>query len=157
MTHDLTLPLVVAAAALNGILTGASLDQSIKQLPARHRIGAVAYATYSRASDLGMGIAWYAAIGVSAAVVTVAAAVVAVAGNIGSSRGVPLVIAGVLSVLHSLATSRAAPTLFSQRRMTDEASLTAVFDRFTRWQAVRVCLQVLTFVATLWALVAFTR
>ncbi len=157
MTHDLTLPLVVAATALNGVLTGASLDQSIKQLPARHRIGAVAYATYSRVSDLGTGIAWYAGIGVSAAVVTIAAAVVAVLGNVGSNRSVPLVITGVLSVLHSLTTSRAAPTLFSQRRVTDEASLAAVFDRFARWQTARVCLHVLTFAMTLWALVSFTR
>lgn len=157
MTPDLTLPLVIAATALNGVLTGASLDQSIKQLPARHRIGAVAYATYSRASDLGTGIAWYAGIGVSAAVVTIAAAVIALLADAEPSRSVPLVIAGVLSVLHSLATSRAAPTMFSQRRVTDEAALAAVFDRFTRWQTLRVCLQMLTFAATLWALVAFTR
>lgn len=157
MTGDLTFVLVVAATALNGVLSGASLDQSLKQLPARHRIGAVAYATYSRASDLGPGIAWYAGIGVSAAIVTIAAAIVALLGGVGIDRGVPLVIASVCSVLHSLATCRAAPTLFGQRRYSDEAALTAVFDRFARWQTVRVCLQVLTFAATLWALVAFGR
>jgi hypothetical protein len=33
------LVLLLAAAGANGLLAGASLDQSIKQLPARHRIG----------------------------------------------------------------------------------------------------------------------
>ena len=56
---DTTLLLLAGATALNGILAGASLDQSIKQLPSRHRIGPVAYSTYSRASDLGNGIPWY--------------------------------------------------------------------------------------------------
>ena len=37
-----TSALVLAATAADGLLAGASLDQSIKQLPARHRIGAVA-------------------------------------------------------------------------------------------------------------------
>ena len=36
----------------NGILAGASLDQSIKQLPSREKIGAVRYSEYSRAADL---------------------------------------------------------------------------------------------------------
>jgi len=34
--------LLLAAAGANGLLAGASLDQSIKQLPARHRIGVLA-------------------------------------------------------------------------------------------------------------------
>jgi hypothetical protein len=38
-----SLLLLVAAAGANGLLAGASLDQSIKQLPARRRIGALSY------------------------------------------------------------------------------------------------------------------
>ena len=155
MTLNATHVLAIIATALNGILTGASLDQSIKQLPARHRIGAVAYSMYSRASDLGTGIAWYAGIGVGAAIVTIAATVASLLTSAERGQSAPLVIADVLSVLHSLATSRAAPTMFSQRRYSDAAALMAVFDRFTRWQTVRAGLQVLTFAATLWALVAF--
>jgi hypothetical protein len=33
--------LLLAAAGANGVLAGASLDQSVKQLPARRRIGAL--------------------------------------------------------------------------------------------------------------------
>ena len=36
---NLTVWLLVAAVLVNGLLVGASLDQTIKQLPARRRIG----------------------------------------------------------------------------------------------------------------------
>jgi hypothetical protein len=74
---SLTFVLILAATAADGLLAGASLDQSIKQLPARHKIGLVAYSEYSRASDLGPGILWYGILGVGAAVLTIAAAVAA--------------------------------------------------------------------------------
>jgi hypothetical protein len=49
----------LAAVLANGVLVGASLDQSIKQLPARKKIGSVAYSNYSRAADLGNGVPFY--------------------------------------------------------------------------------------------------
>ena len=148
-----TIPVLLTftATALNGVLVGASLDQSIKQLPARHRIGSIAFSVYSRAADLGNGIAWYAFLGVSSALVTIATAVITIIA--GSTHTLPIFIAAILSVFHSIATSQAAPTNFRQLKMAnDEASLTAVFNTFERWQTVRVIFQVLTFVATLWAL-----
>ncbi|HZY57293.1 MAG TPA: hypothetical protein VFE09_05780 [Rubrobacteraceae bacterium] len=75
---DITFVLILAATAADGLLAGASLDQSIKQLPARHRIG-VASSEYSRASDLGPGVLWYGILGVGAAVLTIAAAILALA------------------------------------------------------------------------------
>lgn len=156
MALNLSFILTVAAVAADGMLAGASLDQSIKQLPARHRIGAVAYAAYAQAADLGPGILWYAVLGVGAAILTIAAAVVAVVQRIAVPVAAPLVIAAVLAVLHSLATAQAAPTMFSQRRVPQtEQALGAVFARFARWQTVRVTLQVLTLAAALWALVAW--
>jgi len=44
------------AAGIDGLLAGASLDQSIKQLPARQRTGVRAFFAYSQAADLGNGI-----------------------------------------------------------------------------------------------------
>jgi hypothetical protein len=156
MATTLAFILTVAAVAVDGMLAGASLDQSIKQLPARHRIGAVVYSAYAQAADLGNGILWYALLGVGAALLTVAAAVAALVQGVAAQVTVPLVAAAALSVLHSLATSRAAPTMFSQRRVPQtEEALVAVFDRFTRWQTVRVTLQVLTLAAVLWALIAW--
>lgn len=149
-----TVPVLLTfiAAALNGLLAGASLDQSIKQLPARQRMGAIAFSAYSRAADLSSnGIIWYAVLGIGSALLTIVAAIATfVAGNL---QTLPILLAAILSVLHSIATMQAAPTNFSQRKVAnDEAALTAVFNKFERWQTIRVILQVLTFIATLWAI-----
>jgi hypothetical protein len=153
---DITLILIVAATALNGIAVGASLDQAIKQLPARHRMGVVAYSAYSKAADLGNGIPWYVSVGIGAVVLTVGAAIAAWSQQIILERAAPIYAAVVLSILHSLVTSQAAPTMFSQRRYeNDEATLTKVFNRFARLHALRALLQVLTFATLLWALILY--
>jgi hypothetical protein len=152
---DATRLLLIAAVAFNGVLTGASLDQSIKQLPARRRIGVIAFSAYSRAADLGNGIAWYAIIGVGAALLTIAAAISAYLQVAPGSVALPLYLAALTSLLHSFTTMRAAPTNFRQRQAADDATrLTAIFDRFERWQTVRASLQAVTFGLTLWALAA---
>src|SRR5687768_12556214 len=130
MSLGITFVLIVTATAADGLLAGASLDQSIKQLPTRRKIGPVAYSEYSRASDLGPGILWYAILGVGAAVLTIAAAVAGLIERVPSASATPLYVAAALAVLHSLATTQAAPTNFSQRRVAgDEAALARVFDR----------------------------
>jgi hypothetical protein len=153
---DATQFLLIAAVAFNGVLTGASLDQSIKQLPARQRIGAIAFSTYSRAADLSRnGIIWYATIGIGAALLTIAAAVGAYLQAAPGSVALPLYLAALTSLLHSFTTAQAAPTNFRQRVATgDEAQLTAIFNRFERWQTARALLQTVTFVVMLWALAA---
>ena len=151
-----TVPVILTfiATALTGVLAGASLDQSIKQLPARRRIGAIAFSAYSRAADLSNnGVVWYAFIGVSSALVTIASAVATFVTGSSFTQALPILIAAILSILHSIATSRAAPTNFSQRKVVnDEAALTVVFNRFEWWQTMRVILQVLTFAVLLWAI-----
>jgi hypothetical protein len=152
---DTVRALVIAAAAFNGILAGASLDQSIKQLPARRCIGVVAFSVYSRPADLGNGIVWYAIIGIGAALLTIVAAVAAYLLIAPATVALPLSLAAVASLLHSVATTQAAPTNFRQREATDDAAqLAMIFDRFERWQTVRVVLQVAAFGLTLWALAA---
>jgi hypothetical protein len=147
--------LLIAAVAFNGILTGASLDQLIKQLPARRRMGVIAFSAYSRAADLGNGIVWYAIIGVGAALLTIAASVGAYLQAATGSVAIPLYLAALLSLLHSFTTTQAAPTLFRVRQVKDDAAqLTVIFDRFERWQALRAALQVVAFGLTLWALAA---
>ena len=154
MTFDPTYALILAATAADGLLAGASLDQSIKQLPARHRIGAIAFSAYSRAADLGPGILWYAILGISAAALTIGAAIAGLIARVSATQTALLIIAASLAIFHSLATTQAAPINFSQRRVAnDEAALTRIFDRFARWQTVRVILQPLTFAVMFWALV----
>jgi hypothetical protein len=146
--------LLLAAVLANGLLAGASLDQSIKQLPARSRIGPVAYSEYSKAADLGNGVVWYAALGVGAALITVAGAVAALHASRTGDATIAAWVCIALTIAHSLVTTRAAPTNFSQRKAAGQADeLAAVFNRFERLQTLRVSLQVLTLLAVAWALV----
>lgn len=156
---NITFVLIFAATIFVGLLAGASLDQSIKQLPARHRIGLAAYSQYSRASDLGNGILFYATLGVSAALLNIGAAIAAYLQNISSQQASLIYIGAFLAVLHSLATTQAAPLNFSQRKIpaNDETALAAVFDKFSRWQNIRCILQVINFGVNLWALVVYVR
>ena len=151
----LSLSLIIAAVAATGLLAGASLDQSVKQLPARHRMGVIAFSVYSRAADLGNGILYYAILGIGAALLSIAAAIAVWAQPVAASVRLPMTIAAALAILHSAATSQAAPTNFSQRRVSnDEAALTKIFTRFEFWQTIRVTLQMLNFGVLIWALVA---
>src|SRR3954447_19962708 len=93
--------LLVAATAATGLLAGASLDQTLKQLPARHRIGATAFSVYSRAADLGNGIAFYAALGIGAAVLNIAAAAAAFLEKLGGDQVAAIYAGAVLAILHS--------------------------------------------------------
>jgi hypothetical protein len=101
----------------NGLLAGACLGQSIKQLPARRRIGVVTFAADSQAGDLANGIAWYATLGVGTARISFAAAIDGLADESGTQRVMALVLAGGLTLAHSLVTARAAPATFAQQCM----------------------------------------
>lgn len=137
----------IAALVADGLLAGLSLDKVIVQLPARRRIGAVAYAAYARSADLGNGIAYYAVAGTGGAALTIAAFAAAAAR--GSSAAVTglLASAAALSVLHSIATGRAAPVMFKIGRAEDtQAALAPLLARFARWSAARAALQAATLV-----------
>jgi hypothetical protein len=137
----------MAALVADGILAGLSLDKVIVQLPARRRIGVTAYAAYARAADLGNGIAFYPAVGVGAAVLTLAA--FAVAAGQGAPRAVTglLAAAALLSLAHSAMTARAAPTMFQIGRAgDDQAALAPLLARFARWSAARAAAQTATLI-----------
>jgi hypothetical protein len=146
--------LILAAAALNGLLAGASLDQSIKQVPSRNRIGIKNYAVYARGADLGPGVYWYAILSNAAVLASIAAAWLGWVQTSGRLL-VPLQLCAVFSLAHTVATLRAAPTMFKTSKVSldDEQTLRTLFDRFARWQALRATLQVLTFALSLWSVV----
>jgi hypothetical protein len=136
----------VAALLLSGVLAGLSLDKVIVQLPARRRMGAVGYAGYARAADLGNGVVFYAVVGIAAAVLAVAAFGLALTRSAPETVRVLLGTGAGLSVLHSAATGRAAPVMFRIGRAGDtEAVLEPLLTRFARWSAVRAALQAATF------------
>lgn len=144
---------LLTAVSFAGILCGASLDQSFKQLPARHRIGAIAFSAYAKAADLKNGVLWYAIIGIGTALSTIATAVVVWSHGPASLR-FPVYAAAVFAICHSVCTSQAAPTYFKQKRMTDEESLTRLFTKFENIQTLRSVFIVLNFASLLWGLAA---
>jgi hypothetical protein len=150
---QLWLLLLGLAIVVDGLLAGASLDQSIKQLPARHRIGMRAFSTYSRASDLASGVFWYAGLGIAGAVLTLATAAWGLTLELSPGQRLPLLLAAALAIAHSLTTARAAPINWSQRAVAeDESALARVFQRFEHWQTARAVLQLATFLALVDAL-----
>jgi hypothetical protein len=150
-----SLALLIGSVAANGLLTGATLDQAIKQLPARKRIGVLAYSDYSRAADLGNGLIWYPIIGVGTAALSVVTGTVGLADHASGPRAAALIALIAGSVAHMGSTAAAAPTNISQRRaIGDEAALERIFDRFARLNGVRAALMVATLGTAIWALVA---
>lgn len=150
-----TLALLIASLSANGLLTGATLDQAIKQLPARKKIGVVAYSDYSRAADLGNGLVWYPVLGVGTAVLSIVTGAIGLANHATGSQMAALIALIAGSVAHMGSTALAAPTNISQRRAAgDEAALTVIFDRFARLNALRAALLVATLGIAIWAVVA---
>ncbi len=152
---NLVLLLLMLATAINGLLAGLNVDTALVKLPARRRIGAVAYATFARGNDLGNGLLVYPLLGIGAALLTVLATIFAFVLPARAEEVVlPLSLATLLSLLHSFVTTRAAPIMLSLKNAPDdEALLNAKLDRFARWHALRATLQIIVFFVLLWALV----
>lgn len=152
--NDLMVSLVMATAALSGIAAGASLDVSIRQLPARHWIGVIAYSVYSQATDLGTARIWYPPLGIGTLLLALATAVVAFFQQVALFHALPIYVAAVLWIIHLLVTLIwALPTLPRQRQVAhDEQQLATIFNQFERLQTVRAALDVLIFATTLWAM-----
>ena len=139
--------LLAAAAVTDGLLAGASLDQSIKQRAA----GILCLQPGSRSRQRHRLVRSLGYLG--GAVLTIAAAGLALALGASDAERWLLVVAALLAIAHSLTTARAAPINFSQRRASDDAALEHIFSRFERWQTTRAILQFATFIAVVLALV----
>jgi hypothetical protein len=154
----ITLPiiLILAATVVTGLLAGASLDKALVQLPARHRMGTVGFAAFSQANDLGNGLIVYPALGISAALLTIIAALATFLQGTPLAHSWLLYISALLAILHSVTTARAAPNMLSLRHPTsDEARLAETFNRFAKWHNLRAALQLLNFIMLLLATVVY--
>ncbi len=151
---NLVASLIVLATAINGLLAGLNTDTALVKLPARRRIGAVAYATFARGNDLGNGLIVYPLLGIGAALLTVLITVIAFLAHARAEVLLLLALASFLSLLHTFTTTRAAPVMLSLKDAPDdETFLRAKLDRFARWHAIRATLQVPAFFILLYALV----
>ena len=148
---------LLAAVVATSMGATASLDQLIKQVRARHRIGVIAYSAYSRAADFHTGLLYYVPIIISWLVVIPVAAIVGWKDGASGRRSVALTAMVVCLAAHMVVTGvRAAPILLSQREVPhgDEPRLTVLFERFQRWHFVRTLIDVGALGSSVWALVA---
>ena len=150
---NLVLALLALATAVNGLLAGINVDTALVKLPARRRIGVVAYAAFARGNDLGNGLVVYPLLGIGAALLTVLATAVAYIERSPLEVLILLSLASLLSILHTFATTRAAPVMLSLKdALDDEALLTAKLERFASFHAFRATFQVVAFFVLVWAL-----
>ena len=144
----------ISAIILTALLCGASLDQSIKQLPARHIIGARAFSEFQIAADLKNGVPLYAFLGIGAALTAILTAIFALLNLDKEVYKLPLLIGGILAVCHSICTAMAAPTNFSQKGIQDEEKLRRIHNKFERIQTIRSAFIVLNFACYIWVLLS---
>jgi hypothetical protein len=147
--------LLALAVGVNVSWAGAITFRVLIDLPARARIGAVAFAELSRATDLSSGLVFYPLAGVGSAVVSLLAWVVA--GRSRASRAVRhlTAAAAVSALLVLVVTTRAAPIMFEiGSSQNDVAVLAALADRFSLLTQIRAVLADLAATAVLAALTA---
>lgn len=151
---NLVIDFTLLATAMNGLLSGLNVDTALVKLPARWRIGVMAYAAFARGNDLGNGLVVYPMLGIGATLFTMFATAIAYLEHSPLRLLLLLSLASVLTLLHTAATARAAPVMLSIKDAPDdEALLRAKLDRFAGFHAARATFQVLAFVLLLWALV----
>ena len=144
--------IILLATTLTGLLCGASLDQSIKQLPARRIIGVKAFSEYAKAADLKNGVAWYGILGIGAALSSLITAILTWIYYPTADYSIPIFLSGAFAICHSICTTFAAPAYHKQKKIEAEDELKKLFNRFERIQTLRSVFIVLNFLCFIWAL-----
>ena len=137
-----------------GLRAGAGTFRLLLDLPARRDVGAVAFAAFSRATDLSTrGIAFYSLYGFGGALLTGVAWIGARRARAERSIRLLLASACTSSLLVLVLTTEAAPLMWSVGRTQDSTILGDLLDRFTFWTTLRIVLVDLSFLAVLSALI----
>jgi hypothetical protein len=127
-------------AVFEGGRAGAGTFRLLLDLPARLRIGPVAFAEFSRATDLSTrGIIFYSVYGFGGFVLTAAVWYAAFRAKAPRFARSLLGAACICSVAVLVLTTRAAPLMWKiGSGSTEPVALAALLDRFTVWTALRV-------------------
>ncbi len=158
-TRGLLLGSVYVAALFHGMLAS-GINRTLVDMPAWQRLGAPAWAEFSRWADMGTaGLILYPLEGIGGAVLSILAAIIFHRGRWSMAReaAVPIDAAALLSLGGMLATTQAAPALLGTRHHSGSVALQQALDRFAFWGGVRALFQSLAFCANLWSLVAVSR
>jgi hypothetical protein len=149
--------LLVGATLLGGLLAGMATNKVLVELPAWREVGVVPWASFTRASDQGLGLLLFPIIGGGALLLTVAAAVAFRLDRRAPRSGtVPVYAAPILAIAALLVTVflLAPPRLSLAQAGNDIVELQRIFASVSLWWDIKALLHGLTFVANLWALVA---
>jgi hypothetical protein len=145
---------MAVATAFEGLRAGAGTFRALLDLPARRRIGPLAFAEFSRATDLSTtGVMFYVIFGVGGALVTGVTWLIAVRG--GAPRLIRRLLAtsAIASLLVLVLTTQAAPLMWRVGTSPPDPILVGtLLDRFTTWTLLRIGCVGLSFGATLSAL-----
>jgi hypothetical protein len=157
LAAPLTRGLVTAATALSGVVAGTTIGTGVVKLPARRRLGAGAWAGYTR-EELPISLVWYPVLGIGAVLANVAAAAaVHRDGGAPRSAALPSRAVAVLAIGHLLTTAKAAPNMVRARETQDPASLEEALEGFGRWRLARTGIDAMAFAANLWSLASVSR
>jgi hypothetical protein len=157
MTNSLTRGTLIGATVLGGLLAGMAANKVLVQLPAWGEAGVAGWATFTRTSDQGLGLALFPAIGAGALLLSIAAAVVFHFDRSAPRAGrVPIYLAPLLAIVALAVTILllAPARLGLAQAAANISELQQLFVRVVRWWDVKALLHVLTFGANVWALVA---
>jgi hypothetical protein len=142
---------MAGATVFEGLRAGAGTFRILLDLPARVRLGPIAFAEFSRATDLSMtGVAFYVLFGFGGAVVTSLTWLIAV--RSGAPRRIRrlLAVATISSLLILVMTAQAAPLMWQiGSSPPDPVLIGNLLDRFTIWTVLRVVCADVSFLAVL--------
>jgi hypothetical protein len=157
--HNLTrglLVLIACTIAFDALFAGGATFRVLVDLPARHRIGPLAFQEFSRATDLSRGLVYYPIGGIGSAVLTVTTWIVALRHGVPRRVSRLLALAAGCSLLVLVFTIPAAPLMFRIGSAPGNPQLvSSLLDRFTRWTIARAVWSDVAMLAMIAAMAAF--
>lgn len=143
-----------AAVAFEGLRAGAGTFRALLDLPARRTVGPLAFADFSRATDLSkVGVVFYVVFGIGGTLVTGVTWVIAIRARAPVVVKRLLATSAIASLLVLALTTQAAPLMWRVGSAPADPALVAdLLDRFTRWTLWRVICVDVSFAAVLAAL-----
>jgi len=148
------LPLIALTTLIDGLFAGVGLQKLFVELPARKNLGTIAFAQYSRASDLGNGVYLYSSFAIGGFLLKAFLLVLAWKRSYPGDILVPLGLAVVFGGAVLVTTGFAAPQMLRIRRTADkEELLSPLLEKFVFYSYPRSVFMLLQFVAMLWVLI----
>jgi hypothetical protein len=144
--------LLSITAGYNALWAGAAAFRVLVDLPARYRLGPLAFADLSRATDLSAGLVFYPVAAIGSALLACATWVAARRIRAAPTVRIRTTIAAVSTLAVLAVTVQAAPIMFNIGSSGDPAVLVELANRFALITDFRAALAVIAAVALLVAL-----